>query len=99
IRTRRGRSRNHQRRSPPRGGISADVGDSAHVRASLLAAAEAPRPARRRAGASAGHRAFMTFEHVIYIPGVLLIGLALGYVMGARAVRAEVERMRKRAKE
>ncbi|MFO7179349.1 MAG: hypothetical protein DIU78_011675 [Pseudomonadota bacterium] len=41
----------------------------------------------------------MTFEHVIYIPGVLLIGLALGYVMGARAVRAEVERMRKRAKE
>ncbi|HLV67858.1 MAG TPA: hypothetical protein VKY73_18685 [Polyangiaceae bacterium] len=41
----------------------------------------------------------MTFEHVIYIPGVLLIGLTIGYLLGARAVRAEVERMRKRAKE
>ncbi|HEY8944635.1 MAG TPA: hypothetical protein VIM73_10255 [Polyangiaceae bacterium] len=41
----------------------------------------------------------MTFEHVIYIPGVLLVGLTLGYVLGARAVRAEVERARKRAKE
>jgi hypothetical protein len=41
----------------------------------------------------------VTFEHVIYIPGVLLVGLTLGYVLGARAVRAEVERARKRAKE
>jgi proteasome assembly chaperone (PAC2) family protein len=40
----------------------------------------------------------MPFEHVIYIPGVLLIGLTLGYVLGARAVRAELERLRKRAK-
>ncbi len=40
----------------------------------------------------------MTFEHIIYIPGVLLIGVTLGYVMGARAVRAEMERMRKRAR-
>ncbi len=30
----------------------------------------------------------MTFEHVIYIPGVILLGLAFGYVLGARAVRA-----------
>ena len=29
----------------------------------------------------------MTFEHIIYIPGVLLVGLLLGYVLGARAVR------------
>lgn len=41
----------------------------------------------------------MTFEHVIYIPGVLLVGLTVGYMLGARAVRAEVERLRKRAKE
>ncbi|MBX3128768.1 MAG: hypothetical protein KF718_18755 [Polyangiaceae bacterium] len=41
----------------------------------------------------------MTFEHALYIPGVLLIGLTLGYVMGARAVRAEYERLKKRAKE
>ncbi len=30
--------------------------------------------------------------HIIYIPGVLLIGLAIGFRMGARAVRAELER-------
>ena len=41
----------------------------------------------------------MTVEHVIYIPGVLLLGLTFGYVLGARAVRAEVERLRRRAKE
>lgn len=40
----------------------------------------------------------MTLEHIIYIPGVLLIGVTLGYVLGARAVRTEMERMRKRAK-
>lgn len=41
----------------------------------------------------------MTFEHLIYIPGILLVGLTFGYLLGARAVRAEVERFRKRAKE
>ncbi len=41
----------------------------------------------------------MTFEHIIYIPGVLLIGITFGYVLGARAVRAEYDRMKKRAKE
>lgn len=41
----------------------------------------------------------MTIQHLIYIPGVLLVGLTLGYLLGARAVRAEVERLRKRAKE
>ena len=41
----------------------------------------------------------MTFEHIIYIPGVMLIGLTLGYVLGARAVRSELSRMKKRAKE
>jgi proteasome assembly chaperone (PAC2) family protein len=33
----------------------------------------------------------VTPEHVIFIPGVLLVGLALGYVMGARAARKELE--------
>lgn len=41
----------------------------------------------------------MTLEHIIYIPGVLLVGITVGYVLGAKAVRAEVDRMRKRAKE
>lgn len=39
-----------------------------------------------------------TAEHIIYIPGVLLVGIVVGYTLGARAVRAEVERLRKRAK-
>jgi hypothetical protein len=41
----------------------------------------------------------MTFEHIIYIPGVLMIGITLGYVLGARAVRQEVARLRRRSKE
>ena len=41
----------------------------------------------------------MTPQHVIYIPCVLLLGLVAGYIMGARAVRAELERRRRRMKE
>ena len=41
----------------------------------------------------------MTAAHVIFIPGVLLIGLTIGYALGARAVRAEFNRLRKRSKE
>lgn len=40
----------------------------------------------------------MTFEHIIYIPGVLLVGLLLGYVLGARAVREEVAKAKNRAR-
>jgi hypothetical protein len=40
----------------------------------------------------------MTLEHIIYIPGVLLIGLTFGYVFGARAVRNEMRNMKRRAK-
>lgn len=40
-----------------------------------------------------------SFEHIIFIPGVLLIGFTFGWVFGARAVRAELSRLRKRAKE
>lgn len=35
-------------------------------------------------------------EHLFYIPGILLVGLALGFRLGARAARAELE---KRARE
>jgi hypothetical protein len=40
-----------------------------------------------------------TPEHLIFIPGILLIGIVLGYVMGARAARAEMAKRRKRARE
>jgi proteasome assembly chaperone (PAC2) family protein len=33
--------------------------------------------------------------HVLYIPGILLIGYALGFVYGAKAARAELERKAK----
>ncbi len=41
----------------------------------------------------------MTPQHVIYIPSVLLLGLVLGYILGARAVRAELEKRKKRMRE
>jgi hypothetical protein len=41
----------------------------------------------------------MTLEHIIYIPGVFLVGLVFGYTMGARAVRAEFDRVRRRMRE
>jgi len=41
----------------------------------------------------------MTPQHVIYIPGVLLLGLVIGYILGARAVRSELDRRRRRLKE
>ena len=40
----------------------------------------------------------MTIEHVIFIPGVLLIGITIGFVVGARAVRNEMARLKERAK-
>jgi hypothetical protein len=38
-------------------------------------------------------------EHFIFIPGVLLVGIVLGYVMGVRAARAEIDRRRRRARQ
>lgn len=40
----------------------------------------------------------MTVEHFIFIPGVLLVGVTIGFVLGARAVRAEMARLKERAK-
>jgi proteasome assembly chaperone (PAC2) family protein len=39
-----------------------------------------------------------TIAHVLYIPGVLLIGIALGFSMGAKAARAEIQRQQKARK-
>lgn len=41
----------------------------------------------------------MPVEHFIFIPAVLLVGIVIGYVMGARAARENVEKRRRRAKE
>jgi hypothetical protein len=41
----------------------------------------------------------MTPEHVIFIPGILLVGIVIGYVFGSRAARSDIERKRKRARE
>ncbi len=41
----------------------------------------------------------MPIEHVIFIPGVLLIGIVLGYIMGARAARNEAGKQRRRLRE
>ena len=40
----------------------------------------------------------MTIEHVIFIPGVLLVGITIGFIFGARSVRAEMAKMKARAK-
>jgi hypothetical protein len=40
----------------------------------------------------------MTIEHIIFIPGVFLVGLAVGYMMGAKAVREEIERRQRASK-
>jgi hypothetical protein len=33
-----------------------------------------------------------TVEHVVFIPGVFIVGLFVGYMMGSKAVREEVRR-------
>lgn len=40
----------------------------------------------------------ITVEHIIFIPGVLLVGVTIGFLLGAKAVRSEVARMKERAK-
>lgn len=31
-------------------------------------------------------------NHLLFIPGVLLVGVAIGFVLGARAARAEMKK-------
>jgi hypothetical protein len=33
-----------------------------------------------------------TADHLFFIPGILLVGISIGYVLGARAARAELAR-------
>ena len=40
----------------------------------------------------------MTVEHIIFIPSVFMAGLAVGYMLGARAVRDEIRRKREAQK-
>ena len=37
-------------------------------------------------------------EHILSSPGILLVGVSVGYVLGARAARAEYERLRRERK-
>ncbi len=41
----------------------------------------------------------MTAAHFVYIPFVLMIGIIVGYTLGARAVREELAKKRRRMKE
>ncbi|MDB4945479.1 MAG: hypothetical protein JWP97_5013 [Labilithrix sp.] len=40
-----------------------------------------------------------TAEHVIFIPVVLMLGLALGYMLGGKAARQQMAERAKRQKE
>ena len=50
----------------------------------------------RRSSSGAGPS--VVFEHIIYIPAALLMGMIFGYTLGARAVRRELAQMRRRVK-
>jgi len=41
----------------------------------------------------------VTSGHILFIPGVLLIGMFLGFIVGARAVRNQIDLERKRGEE
>jgi hypothetical protein len=41
----------------------------------------------------------MTPQHALYIPMVALLALVIGYMAGARAVRAEYAKQKKRMKD
>jgi hypothetical protein len=38
-------------------------------------------------------------EHFIFIPGVLLIGIVIGYIMGTLSAKSALDRRRRRARE
>jgi hypothetical protein len=41
----------------------------------------------------------MTIEHVVFIPGVLLVGLAIGFVLGVRGARDEAKKQQNRRRQ
>jgi hypothetical protein len=40
-----------------------------------------------------------TPEHFLFIPGVLMIGMVLGYILGGKSARQALEKRRQRARE
>ena len=38
-------------------------------------------------------------EHFVFIPGVLLIGITIGWILGGKAARQQLEKRRKKARE
>jgi hypothetical protein len=41
----------------------------------------------------------MTSSHVIFIPGVLMVGMFLGFILGTRAARNQFDLQQKREQE
>jgi hypothetical protein len=41
----------------------------------------------------------MTSGHILFIPGVLMVGLFLGFIMGARAAKNQFDLQRRRDEE
>jgi hypothetical protein len=41
----------------------------------------------------------VTSSHVLFIPGVLMVGMFLGFILGARAARNQFDLQRKRDEE
>jgi hypothetical protein len=41
----------------------------------------------------------MTSSHVLFIPGVLMVGMFLGFILGTRAARNQFDLARKRTEE
>lgn len=41
----------------------------------------------------------MTSSHILFIPGVLMVGMFLGFILGARAARNQFDLQRKREEE
>ena len=41
----------------------------------------------------------MTSSHILFIPGVMLVGMFLGFILGARAARNQFDLQRRREQE
>lgn len=40
-----------------------------------------------------------TPEHFLFIPGVLMVGMVLGYILGGKTARQQLEKAQRRARE
>jgi len=41
----------------------------------------------------------MTSSHILFIPGILMVGMFLGFILGTRAARNQVDLERRREEE